>query len=122
METAVRRRGRRSCVYEIYVRRASKTPPHHTLELQGLVAPQRTCRPCLALPLSSGFWPKACGNFGLVGKLRQHNFTSSTVIIENSILRISCITSPSLYLTLYTRASSSLRHLHCRLPIVGYRV
>lgn len=71
---SITKAGERSCVYEIDMRRGKggvKDAPTPYLELQGLVALRRTCRPCLALPPSSGFWPKKLvATSALVGKPR----------------------------------------------------
>src|SRR5277367_40779 len=109
METASRRRGRgpvhmKSTCAE--AREASLTPPTPYLELQGLAALRRTCRPCLALPPSSGFWPKSLWQLWPLLANLANTFHLLHCHRQEFHPSISCIASPSLHLALYTRAPS----------------
>jgi hypothetical protein len=94
---SITRAGERTCVYEIDMVRgkgASKDAPTPYLELQGLAALRRTCRPCLAgsgrkLVATSALLPNLANTFHLLYRHHQEFHPP-----------ISCIASPSLHLAL----------------------
>jgi hypothetical protein len=116
---SITRAGERTCVYEIDMVRgkgASKDAPTPYLELQGLAALRRTCRPCLALPafqwvLAESLWQlRPCCQTSLT------HFISFTVIIKNSIPQ-SLASLLLLYILLSKRERLLCpRNLHCRRP------
>jgi hypothetical protein len=113
METASRRRWRGAVCMKSTCAEARKRQrrPHTLSGTAGLSGRgRRTCRPCLALPPSSGFWPKACG------KPRQHISPPSFVIVKNSIPQsLASLLYLSTLLSVRERLLC-LRHPHCRHP------
>jgi hypothetical protein len=108
-EDSVTRAGKRSCVYEIDMRRGKggvKDAPTPYLGLQGLVALRRTCRPCPAPPPSSGFWPKSLWQLrpllaNLVNTFHLFHLSSSRIPSLNLLHRLSFFTSCSLYASVF---------------------
>ena len=73
---------------------------------------RRTCRPCLALPPSSGFWPKACGK-NLANTFHLLPSSSSRIPSLNLLHHFSIFPPCSLYASAF---------FVCGIRIVGTQV